>query len=250
MDAKESYPALGRWLDQVESTLGERTLLVCLDEFEEVEKAIHAGRFDTFILSTVRNIVPHRRRIAVLLSGSHQINELPPHWASALVTTTSLPISFLDEADARELITQPVADFPAIYTPEAVDRIISLTRCQPYLVQLVCALLVDVMNRNHRLPPASFVTALERGQNYFYDLWSNQTGGEAARRILAAMAHAEQGRLSKAELHQIERGEEALREALATLLRREIIEADGNGYRVTVPLVAEYVRRERPMFVE
>lgn len=61
---------------------------------------------------------------------------------------------------------------------------------------------------------------------------------------------SDQGRLSKGELRQVERGEEALREALATLLRREIIEADGDGYRVTVPLVAEYAWRERPRLAE
>jgi hypothetical protein len=252
--ANDPYPAFGRWLDQVERVLGEQTLLLCLDEFEALEDAIGDGRLDTRILSTIRNIVQHRRRIAVLLSGSHQVDELPPHWASALITTTTLKISFLDEPDARALIERPVADFPAIYTPDAVDRILQVTHCQPYLVQLLCALLVERMNTARRMPPASFVAVddvqatiplvLERGGNYFIDLWRSQTGSSLARRVLEELAHAPDLQLRRAAVRQIERDESAVREAINILLRREMIERIDDGYRMTVPLVAEYVRRE------
>jgi hypothetical protein len=248
----DPYPALGRWLDQVESALGERTLLLGLDEFEALEGAIQSGRLDTRILSTLRNIVQHRRRIVVLLSGSHQIDELPPHWASALITTTTLPISFLEEADARKLIEEPVADFPAIYATAAIDRIMQVTHCQPYLVQLTCALLVGRMNAARRMPPDSFVEAedvdamiplaLERGQNYFINLWRTQTGSDVARRVLQARAPGTQ--MDRTAIRSVERDESALRQAVATLLRREIIERTDGGYRITVPLVAEYVRRQ------
>jgi uncharacterized protein len=189
-----------------------------------------------------------------LLSGSHQIDELPGHWASALVTTTTLPISFLDEGDARDLIVKPIEDFPAIYTPEAVDRIVALTHCQPYMIQLVCAVLVERMNRAHRLPPDSYVTlddvaaaipvALERGQNYFIDLWSNQTGSAVARQVLEAMASAPNQQLARSAMRELVRDETALRDALITLTRREIIDKTDDSYRITVPLVAEFIRRQ------
>ena len=215
----DPFPAFGDWLDRMENELGERTLLLCLDEFEALEEAIGQGRFDTRILSTIRNIAQHRRRIAMLLSGSHQISELPSHWASVLITTTTLPISFLELTDARELIEHPVADFPSIYTPEAVERIIELTHCQPYLIQLTCALLVERMNTARRMPPASFVTkedvesvvplVLARGQNYFIDLWRAQTGGKLAQRVLSALSKAPGERLNGKALRRIEPDEMA-----------------------------------------
>jgi hypothetical protein len=248
----DPYPALGRWLDQVERTLGERALLLCLDEFETLEDAIQDGRLDTRILATLRNVVQHRRRVAVLLSGSHQLDELPSHWASALISTTTLPLSFLDEPDARELIEQPVSDFPPIYSAPAVDSIVHLTHCQPYLVQLLCSLLVQRMNTARRMPPESYVEpedvqaalplALERGQNYFIDLWSNQTGGDPAQRVLEVLVHAPDERLSRVEMRGFD--DVGLRRAINTLLRREIIQRTDDGYRVTVPLVAEYVRQQ------
>jgi hypothetical protein len=251
----DPYPAFGTWLDGVERALDERTLLLCLDEFEELERGIQDGRLDARFPSMLRNVVQHRGQVAVLLSGSHQIEELSPRWASALITTTTLPISFLDGRDARELIEQPVADFPAIYTPAAVDRIVEATHCQPFLIQLTCALLIERMNTARRVPPESFVEpadvdtviplVLERGQNYFIDLWHNQAGSDVARRVLEALACAHGTQMDRAELRKAERDERALRDALATLLRREIVErADGDAYRITVPIVAEYARRQ------
>jgi len=45
---------------------------------------------------------------------------------------------------------RPVDGFPEIYQPEAVDAIVRLTRCQPYLVQLVCYEVVDRLNVEQR----------------------------------------------------------------------------------------------------
>lgn len=251
---RDPYAAFQGWLDQVERVLGARTLLLALDEFEELEQAIADGRIDDRILKTIRNIVQHRRQIAVLMSGSHQLDELPPHWSSTLVNTETLPISFLSEDDTRNLIEQPVADFPAIYTPEAVDTIVRITHCQPYLVQLVCALLVERMNSMRRIPPTSYVTpddvetvislALERGSAYFDNLWRAQTKTVLAQRVLAKLAAAPNTALDGAALRQIERDEMALAEALRVLQRREIIIRDNGCYRIVVPLVAHYVRRE------
>lgn len=249
---QDPYPALERWLDQVEGALGARTLLLCLDEFEALEEAIQAGRLDTRLLATLRHIMQHRRRIAVLFSGSHQLDELPAHWASALVTTTTLAISFLDVADTRELIERPVEGFPDIYTPDAVERMLQITHCQPYLVQLLCAVLVEGMNAQRRAPPAAYVTVgdvetavprlLERGANYFLDLWRVQTGSPMAQRLLQALAQTPDGQLSRMAVGQLAHDAAALHDAVATLLRREIIERVADAYRITVPLVQTYVR--------
>ena len=250
----DPYPAFGRWLDGVEQALGSRRLLLCLDEYEALEVGLAAGRFDERLLMALRNIVQHRRRVDVLLSGSRHIDELPPRWASSLVNTLALPISFLEEPDARELIVAPVQDFPAIYRPATVERILSLSHCQPYLIQLLCTLLVERMNKARRMPPASWVEvddvdaviplALERGPGYFSDLWRGQTGGETAQGLLEALAEADGLALELTALRQVEPDAWALQQALRHLQRREIIAQDGERYRILVPLVGEYVRRQ------
>jgi len=63
-------------------------------------------------------------------------------------------VSYLDEDSARELIVQPVEDFTNICDHAkrsakgdrtAIDTIIHLTRCQPYLVQLTCYEVVELL---------------------------------------------------------------------------------------------------------
>lgn len=153
---------------------------------------------------------------------------------------------------------RPVKGFPEIYEPAAVERILSLTRSQPYLVQLLCGLLVEKMNKERREPPASYVNltdiesvipqALERGDAYFNDLWRSQTGGSLARRVLEKLAFAEGERATGAEIRQMTEDEEALRDTIHTLSRREIIEPKEDGYHITVPLIAYYVRSRRQPF--
>ncbi|MDJ0773785.1 MAG: hypothetical protein QNJ49_10230 [Mastigocoleus sp. MO_167.B18] len=82
------------------------------------------------------------------------------------------------------MIVQPVEDFRKIYQPEAVDEIIRLTHCQPYLVQLMCCEVVELLNceirANQREPDTIqatiqdvenvIPTVLERGDQYFREL--------------------------------------------------------------------------------
>jgi len=108
-------------------------------------------------------------------------------------------VSYLDEDSARELIVQPVEDFPDIYERTAIDTIIHLTRCQPYLVQLTCYEVVELLNRDIRenrrdasTPKATaqdvetvIPTVLERGGEYFRELWKSLTDSDLLAAALA-----------------------------------------------------------------
>jgi len=77
---------------------------------------------------------------------------------------------------------------------------------------------------------------------YFSDLWGWQAGGEAAQCVLEALAGAEGLALDLAALRRVEPDARALNTALRGLLRREVVGREGEGYRILVPLVGEYVR--------
>lgn len=48
-------------------------------------------------------------------------------------------ITYLKEEEARKLIVEPVDDFfKGVYDEHAVQKIIDLTHCQAYWVQLMC----------------------------------------------------------------------------------------------------------------
>lgn len=62
----------------IEQALGEHRVLLCLENYEVLEQGIAEGRFDERLLMLLRNIIQHRRRIDLLLTGNRRIDELPP----------------------------------------------------------------------------------------------------------------------------------------------------------------------------
>lgn len=236
--AQDPFPALQNWLGEIERTVPSKRFLLCLDEFERLSEVEEVTRTRT--LNFLRNILQHRQKWTLLFSGSHQLSELPPYWSDYLINTRALRISYLQKSEARELILQPVEDFPEIYAPTAVNAIIQLTRCQPYLVQLVCYEVVELLNREIRENRreagtakattqdvyAVIPTVLERGDQYFRELWTSLE--ESDRTSLRCVV---QGETPTAQHRKVVR----------KLVQKEILEKEGNAFQV--PLVQRFLEQ-------
>ncbi|MGE4091146.1 MAG: ATP-binding protein, partial [Candidatus Binatia bacterium] len=92
-------------------------------------------------------------------------------------------LSYLKEVEARQLVECPVKDFSLRYEPNASRRVLDLTQCHPYLVQLLCAEIVALKNeqdpsvrRLARLVDVEAVVpeALIHGSLFFADIERNQ----------------------------------------------------------------------------
>jgi len=239
--AQDPFPALQDWLGELERTVPSKRFLLCLDEFERLSEVVEATGSRT-PLNFLRNVLQHRAAWTLLFSGSHEPKELPDYWSDYLINTRTLRVSYLDEDSARELIVQPVEDFTNIYEPTAIDAIIHLTRCQPYLVQLTCYEVVELLNRDIRenrrdasTPKATaqdvetvVPTVLERGGEYFRELWKSLT--ESDRHLLRRLVQGETPTpQDKTVLRKLE--------------RKEILEKTESSYRFQVPLVQNYVEQ-------
>lgn len=142
----DPFTGFDEWLDKVEQKLEQNTALLALDEFEALDDAIRKGRFDEQdALGMLRHLIQHRPRFKVMLAGSHTIEEFQ-RWASYLINVQVVHISYLKEPEARQLIERPVSDFTLRYEPDAVDRALQLTRCHPFLIQLLCGEIVALKN--------------------------------------------------------------------------------------------------------
>lgn len=242
--AERPFGGFNEWLDTIERTIGESgytTALLALDEFETLGEIIERGRFDERdVLRMLRNLVQHRPLFKVLLAGSHTLEEFR-HWASYLINMQVIKISYLAESDALQLIESPVANFPLRFEPAASQAIIALTRCHPHLVQLLCYEIVELKNRRaaeqRRLVTPqdvedSVAQALRTGDFFFSDM-ANQAGpgGLAALQLIAAAGPG--GGLADAL------GDGA-GEALELLLRRDVIELDGERYRFQVEMIRRW----------
>jgi AAA+ ATPase superfamily predicted ATPase len=239
--AKDPFPALQDWFGEIERTAPNKRFLLCLDEFERLSEVVEVTR-SRAPLNFLRHVLQHRAAWTLLFSGFHQPKELPDYWSDYLINTRTLRVSYLDEESARELIVQPVEDFTNIYEPTAIDTIIHLTHCQPYLVQLTCYEIVELLNRdireNRRDASTAKATAqdvetviptvLERGGRYFDELWKSLADSD--RNLLLRLVQGETPTpQDKAVLRKLE--------------RKEILQKTEPSYSFQVPLVQKYVEQ-------
>ena len=163
------------------------------------------------------------------------LDEIEDYWSDYLINTRSVRVTYLEKPEAEELIVHPVPEFPDIYIPETVARIIYWTRCQPYLVQLLCSELVDYLNRKHPQKALNIKAApqdvdriidkaLITGSAYFDELWKNTLNAQQRESIRNLVNQAN----PTPEDRKIWR----------KLIQKEILEPDGEErVRFQVPLI-------------
>jgi len=251
----DPFTSFDEWLDAVEATLeadDQRTALLALDEFETLEGAFADGRFsETAVLGMFRNLIQHRPRFKVLLTGSHTLNEFQ-HWASYLINVQTLHISYLTEAEARQLIERPVQDFTLRYEAQATQRVLDLTRGHPALLQLLCAEIVALKNEQdpaHRRVAtladveAAVPEALTHGSFFFADIQRNQVDAMGLDLLHFMAIQGEQVVISRDQIERHFEASGALEVVLSSLIRRELIESIEGGYRFQVALIRRWFER-------
>jgi AAA+ ATPase superfamily predicted ATPase len=236
----DPFLALQTWFTQIERMASGKRFLLCLDEFERLEELIAATN-SRAPLNFLRHVMQHCPRWILLFSGSHTPDELDPYWSDYLINTQSLRLTYLEEPEARELILKPVENFPDIYHPQAVDRIIELTACQPYLVQLTCSLVVDRLNQKSREVPGTTLPSLkatpedidgvipkvlEVGGMYFRELWQ------------LTLSQQERDFIEDLMTGTVEASNQGI---IRKLIKKQVIaEVETGNYKVKVPLVKHY----------
>jgi hypothetical protein len=249
--ATSPFSTFAQWMEQVEKQLGrDRYLLFCLDEFERLETSIRAGKLPAELMDEIRHIIQHHRQIVLLFAGSHRPDEMSLNWPDTLISTKMIQVGYLSEDDVRQLVTQPVPDFPVQYSPGSVETILRLTRCQPYLVQAVCFELVNILNiagrRDAREADVQEAVslALDSTHLYFAELWASLKQREQA--LLHCLAKTE-GAPDVAALAAAQRTSVDEVEAdIQALKRRGTVEDGPQGWRLQVPMLALWVSRQRP----
>lgn len=229
----DPFVRLRRWLDAVEQNIPDKTLLLCLDEFERLDEIVQATA-SRAPLNFLRHLIQHRNNWTLLFTGALTPEELPAYWSDYLINCETLRVSYLTEADCLELIQQPVEDFPDIYPDAVAHAIWDLTGGQPYFTQLLCHELVEQLNRNKAktvqmddlktVLPAVF----ERGYQVFREFWT--TLNNAQQQLLRSVA----------EKQDPSEEEEADRVA-PLLIRKEILAQEEKGWSFRVPLIQQWI---------
>ena len=224
-------------MDHIEGITDQlkKRILLTFDEYERLEAGLKTGKLTTEILNQLRNIVQHRERIVVLFSGSHNFEELRTiNWSDYLINVKTLELSFLPAEDARELLTQPVPELD--YQPDAIEKILALTHCQPYLLQAIAFELVSSLNAQNKLEATTddievaVQKVLTAAQAYFFYTWQEECSEEEKAVLRALAANGE----TSSNLPQDQ-------QAVRSLCQKDILENNDQRYHFTIELFHRWI---------
>ncbi|MFZ5915483.1 MAG: AAA family ATPase [Chloroflexota bacterium] len=182
-----------RFLPQVREQIGARTLLMCVDEFEELGARVRSGSLPPSVFPALRHLMQHGEQLAFIFAGTHKIeNLMEDYWSVLFNVARYRRVGFLGRDATVRLVTEPVQAYGMRYDDLALEEIWRLTAGHPYFTQMLCNILVNQCNDEKR----NYVTiqdvrhaldeVLEGGQAHLSYIW--QTSDRETRLCLAVLA--------------------------------------------------------------
>ena len=248
--ASEPFIVFDNFLDEVERSVRapENRIILALDEFEQIEKQLTAGKVSADLMDFLRGMMQSRSGIGMIFAGTHTLDEMVSNlWTQYFRSALSCHVSYLDEDSARSLITNPIKEFPLNYEPEAVDFLIEQTHCHPCLIQLACSVLVDLKNaqKSRHASIADVKQAFEKvlkeaGKNVFPGIWGWIPSGE--QKLLAALASSEPATVTQLA-RALARPEAEVNAMIERLVENEVLTRNEEDCRFQVALFRQWVSR-------
>ncbi|MGC1121046.1 MAG: ATP-binding protein [Candidatus Methanofastidiosia archaeon] len=194
------YPAL-------EKRLKGKKIVLMIDEYQRIDELIAEGFYQENVIDFLTALV-HDGEIKVIVSGFLQPDELLSNkWMEMMRFFATKNVSSLKRKDAIELIREPTKKLMR-YDDASIEKIISLSGCHPYFVQLICHTMVERHNDDkinligYNDINSHLLDYLEKGYNVFFDIINNQTT-DIGRKILDAMQKI-MGEKRKMSIHKSE----------------------------------------------
>ncbi|MDB9346541.1 AAA family ATPase, partial [Nodularia spumigena] len=238
------YTTLEDWLDEALDEIGERRILLNLDEFEKIGTAIEKGQITLRLLDQLRHLIQHYEQLGFLFSGVQTLEELGPNWSSYFISVVPIKMLYLEPDEAKELLVNPDPAFKLRYAPGIVEELLKITNFHPYCLQLLGASMVNQANFNRtdlitpELLQASINEAFTSGQPYFTNTWTEFTGTnpkeiEIGQKLLLQIARTD---------NLIPVNTPIEKKVLTRLLRYHILQQINGSYDFEVPLLKQWVR--------
>jgi len=262
--------AFGIFLDDVETCLQGQKLIILIDEFEVLEDQIAKGRLQAELLDYLRSMMQSHPSVNFLLAGTRQIDEMErENWSIFFNIARQYRLSRLSPQGAEDLITKPVEKYIE-FAPFTVDKIRQLTADHPYLIHLLCRVLVEHCNGQRKaFVTINDVNAVQREamltcDSHFNWLWGQLAEPEqVALKFIAGHGKGEGQWLTYAEIEEVYRyyrlpcDREQWQIRIKSLLKADVVEVDassatqgalfGERFRIAAGLMRMWMLREKPL---
>ncbi|MBU7038130.1 MAG: ATP-binding protein [Theionarchaea archaeon] len=182
---------MDKFYPEIRKRLKGKKIVLMIDEYQRIDELIAEGSYGESVIDFLTALI-HDAEIKTIISGFMHPDELSSNkWIEMMRFFTTKNVSFLKREDAIELIKQPTMKLMR-YDDASIEKIISLSGCHPYFVQLICHTMVEYHNEERiNLMGYNDINShlfdyFEKGYNVFVDIINNQTTDDG-RKILRAI---------------------------------------------------------------
>lgn len=149
-----------------------KKLVLIIDEFTYIYYQIKKGTISQTFMQNWKAFIEDGG-FSVVVSGQDTMKQFMLEFQNEFGMFKPERLTYLDIEAAKELIDEPIWDKTnnrSRYTRDSIDKIISLTSCSPFYIQIICNELVRFMNAKKKpvLTPRDVedvVISLCKGQN-------------------------------------------------------------------------------------
>jgi HEAT repeat protein len=135
------------YADHLDEHLGDRRIVIMMDEFGVLMDKVRNKVFDASIFDYLRGLTQRSRKFTFLFTGAYEVRRMQKDFSSILFNMPKVrKISYLTDGDANALIVEPVRGLIE-YHPLVIQRIRNVTACHPYFIQYICQELVRLAQR-------------------------------------------------------------------------------------------------------
>ncbi|HSB10463.1 MAG TPA: two-component regulator propeller domain-containing protein [Blastocatellia bacterium] len=263
-DVRNPYPVFLDFLDEVLGAVGDRTLLILMDEYELLEGKVDEGKLSTELFTFLAGLMDNKERLALIFTGSRRLEERDrKYWRELLRRSLFRKVGFLSEKDTVRLITEPVVG-RVVYGRGVPDVVYRLTAGQPFYTQMICQNLVDYMNehRQNWVTVADLKHVIEEIVDnplpqmiYTWDALSDDEKlalsllGESLSDPMTFAIARDLRDSVKANSYPVHLSENTIRMTLEEMFRRELLEKDASdGFRFKIDLLRLWIRRSHSIW--
>jgi hypothetical protein len=228
-----SFDEGAAWFRSLETALGDRRVLICIDEVERFEElyADHPRDVER-LLGLLRATMQHGSQVRLLLSAKAPFERNGRLWNDHFINAHEMWLDHLGERDGIALLTRPTREFPSEAIPAAVAReIFERTGGQPFLLQAYGSNLVNKLNHERRMRARKSdveqveARVLELHRTYFANVLDDSPPD--VRRALADLAENKPVRLDARTRRE--------------LRNRRLVTSDD---RLRIPVLGTWIREE------
>ncbi|WP_353570142.1 ATP-binding protein [Candidatus Albibeggiatoa sp. nov. BB20] len=256
-DPYYSFDCFLQEINEQQTTNHYEYLIVTLDEFENLEIRINDGTLDKGLLEYFRSVIQTYPWFILVFAGLHTLDEMRKDYFNPLFgSIKTIKVSFLENAPARLLITEPAEDFPLDYDQNVIDEIIRLTHGQAYLIQQICHNLLSLYNeqkfdqsqqRADRFSIKDLEMVLTESRffqdsdYYFTGVWGQ--ADEVQKQVLIQLAQADIDLNCMELTPKLDMDPEMLTTAIDTLQKHDVIalNQDNDSFQIKVPLMQQWI---------